>query len=384
MRPTTPVKFVLTAIALAVVSTLWSASARADALLDEMVEFTGQVFILDTKVPAVVIGALRDGEIAVRGFGERAGPGSPPPAGDTILRIGSITKVFTGDVLAHLVANGTVGLADPLTKWQPDFGPGVNGDVARVTLLDLATQSGGFPREVPHEPGPANDPFSTITRDAFANWTKTEPLLFAPGSSILYSNFGFDVLAMAMSAAAKKPYPDLLKEHITGPLDMKDTGFVLTDEQKTRLMVGHDFDGKPLAAVPTGDVIVGSGGIYSTANDLLTWMKWHLDRFNPNDASARALDHALYLNRDGLKTVSGMDESGHMDAMGLGWVGMMAKDDRPFVLQKAGGLQGSFTYIAFAPARGTAVFIAINKFDFGAALAMGQFANELLEQLAPR
>jgi len=30
------------------------------------------------------------------------------------------------------------------------------------------------------------------------------------------------------------------------------------------------------------------------------------------------------------------------------------------------------------------VFIAINKFDFGAALAMGQFANELLEQLAPR
>jgi D-alanyl-D-alanine-carboxypeptidase/D-alanyl-D-alanine-endopeptidase len=62
----------------------------------------------------------------------------------------------------------------------------------------------------------------------------------------------------------------------------------------------------------------------------------------------------------------------------------MAKDDRPFVLQKAGGLQGTFTYIAFAPARGTAVFIAINKFDFGAALAMGQFANELLEQLAPR
>jgi D-alanyl-D-alanine-carboxypeptidase/D-alanyl-D-alanine-endopeptidase len=58
--------------------------------------------------------------------------------------------------------------------------------------------------------------------------------------------FGFDLLAMAMSAAAKKPYPDLLKEHITGPLDMKDTVFALTDEQKTRLMVGHDFDGKPL------------------------------------------------------------------------------------------------------------------------------------------
>ncbi len=378
---------VRTALAAAIFGVAFASSvaaARGDALLDEIVGFTGQVFFLDTKVPAVVIGVVRDGEMSVAGFGERAGPGSPAPDGNTVMRLGSITKAFTGDVLAHLVANGTVGPADPLTKWQPDLGPGANGDLDRVTLLNLATHSAGFPREVPHQPGPDNDPFSTVTREAFAGWIKKEPLLFAPGSSILYSNFGFDLLAMAMSAAAKKPYSDLLKENITGPLDMKDTGFTLTDEQKTRFMIGHDFEGKPLPDVPTGEVIVGSGGLYSTANDLLKWMNWHLDRFSPDDAEARVLDHALYLNRDGLKTVSGMDESGHMDAMGLGWVGMMAKDDRPFILQKAGGLQGTFAYIAFAPARNAAVFIAINKFDFGAALTMGRFANELLEQIAPR
>ena len=48
----------------------------------------------------------------------------------------------------------------------------------------------------------------------------------------------------------------------------------------------------------------------------------------------------------------------------------------------AGGLLGTFTYIALAPARNAAV--AIDKFDLGAAFAMGQFANELLEQIAPR
>jgi D-alanyl-D-alanine-carboxypeptidase/D-alanyl-D-alanine-endopeptidase len=385
MRLMTTTSWVLsTLIAFGIGSTFATTSARADALLDEIVEFTGQVFFIDTKVPAVVIGAVRDGEMSVAGFGERAGPGSPAPDGDTIMRIGSITKAFTGDVLAHLVAQGTVRLTDQLTKWEPDLGPGVNGDLDKVTLINLATHSGGFRREVPHKPGPDTDPFSTITRDAFADWIKKEPLLFAPGSSILYSNFGFDLLAMAMSSAAKKPYPDLLDEYITGPLDMRDTVFTLGDEQKTRFMVGHDFDGEPMPDVPTGDVIVGSGGIYSSAKDLLKWMKWHLDRLSPDDAEARTLDHALYLNRDGLKTVSGMDESGHMDAMGLAWVGMMAKDDRPFILQKAGGLQGTFTYIAFAPMRQTAVFIAINKFDFAAALSMGQFANELLEQLAPR
>lgn len=57
----------------------WSSfgAAQADPLLDEMVEFTGQIFFIDTKVPAVVIGAVRNGEVSVRGFGERAGPGSP-------------------------------------------------------------------------------------------------------------------------------------------------------------------------------------------------------------------------------------------------------------------------------------------------------------------
>jgi D-alanyl-D-alanine-carboxypeptidase/D-alanyl-D-alanine-endopeptidase len=251
-------------------------------------------------------------------------------------------------------------------------------------LIDLATHAGGLPREVPHEPGPHDDPFAPITREAFAAWLKENKLLFEPGRSVLYSNFGFDLLAIALSEAAGKPYPDLLKEHITGPPGMNDTGFTLTNAQKARVMQGHAPDGSPMPIVPTGPVIVGSGGLYSTPNDLLRWMKWHLDRFGTEDAEIRLLDHALYVMRDGLEVVSGMDESGHMDALGLAWVGMMAKDDRPFVLQKAGGLQGTFCYVAFAPSRNAAVFIAINKFDFGAALTMGEFANEMLETIAPR
>ena len=69
------------------------------------------MFILDTKVPAVVIGAIRDGQTSVRGFGERADQSSAAPEGDTILRLGSITKAFTGEMLARLTADGTVQLA---------------------------------------------------------------------------------------------------------------------------------------------------------------------------------------------------------------------------------------------------------------------------------
>ena len=79
----------------------------------------------------------------------------------------------------------------------------------------------------------------------------------------------------------------------------------------------------------------------------------------------RFLDHAIYLQRDGLKPASGLDEAGTMDAMGLGWVMMKPEGNRPLILQKTGGLQGMFSYIAFSPGRNIGAFAAINKFDVG-------------------
>ena len=56
-------------------------------------------------------------------------------------------------------------------------------------------------------------------------------------------------------------------------------------DQASRLVQGHGFDGELLPFVPTGDVIVGSGGLYSTPRDLLRWLAWHLDRLARATAS---------------------------------------------------------------------------------------------------
>ncbi|MGD8354955.1 MAG: D-alanyl-D-alanine-carboxypeptidase/endopeptidase AmpH [Methyloceanibacter sp.] len=360
-----------------------SPSALADPLLEETVEFTGTVLFIQSKVPGLVIGAVRNGETAIYGFGERV-DGGEKPDGDTVLRIGSITKAFTGQVLADLAADGKVSLTQTLGSLAPEFGKGKDPNTSRIRLIDIATHSAGLPREVPHEPGPEGDPFSPITRDAFSNWLGANELLFPPGTGVLYSNFAFDLLAIGLAEAGKTPYPQLLKKRITGPLGLRDTVFELSDDQRDRLMEGHGFDGKALRNVPTGDVIVGSGGLYSTPKDLLRWMQWHLDRFDEKDAEVRMLGHAAYLVRDNLNPVSGMDESGRMDAMALGWVVMMPDGDRPLILQKAGGLQGTFSYIAFAPNRGVAAFVAINEFDFAAAMNMAEVVNEMIASLAPR
>ena len=98
----------------------------------------------------------------------------------------------------------------------------------------------------------------------------------------------------------------------------------------------------------------------------------------------RVVDHAIYRPRDGLSMVLGFDEAGRMDGLGLGWVAMMPEGPRPFILQKTGGIQGFFSYMALAPAHRVGVVAVANKFDFGAFARMTAAANQLVSELAPR
>jgi D-alanyl-D-alanine-carboxypeptidase/D-alanyl-D-alanine-endopeptidase len=373
--------------ALAFVAGLFVFGSGAQAqskLLDEAVEFAGAILFREAKVPALVIGVVRDNETAVVGFGKERLGADRPPDRNTLLRIGSITKAFTGAVLASLVADRTVKFTDPLQQrlgWDVKI-PSKDGK--QIRLIDLVTHASGLPREIDRAASPPNDPFQSLTKEAFVRNLQGDPLLFAPGTGALYSNFAFDLLSAALANAAGRPYEDLLRERVLKPAGMTSTTFAPDAEQLPRVMPGHDFDGSPLPIVATAPMMVGSGGLYSTADDILRWIAWHLDRFSTKDAEMRLLDHAAYLPRDGLRPVFGLDEVGRMHAMGLGWVIMEPKDGRPLILQKAGGLQGTFSYMAFAPARRIGVFVAINQFDVGAAQKMAEVANELLGTLAPR
>ncbi len=360
-----------------------AAQAR-DKLLAEAVEFTGAVLFLETGVPGLVIGATHGGETAVYGFGEKSPGSDMTPDGDTLMRIGSVTKAFTGAALASLVADGTVKLTDPLQQhigWEVTV-PQQDDHVIR--LIDLATHTSGLPREAEREPGPADDPFATLTEDTYRKALGNDPLLFAPGTGGLYSNVAFDMLAVALGAAAGKPYADVLAERVLEPAGLTDTVFTPREADRDRLMQGHDFDGSPLPDVPATPVMAGASSLYSTTNDILKWLDWHLDRFSAEDAEMRLLNHVAYVQRDGLDPVYGFDESGRMDAMSLAWVVMKPDGDRPLILQKAGGLQGMFVYAAFAPTRGTGVFVAINRFNFSASMLMAEVVNGLIAELSPR
>jgi D-alanyl-D-alanine-carboxypeptidase/D-alanyl-D-alanine-endopeptidase len=383
MRPTKLDDFVFrTGLALFVVLALGASTTRAeDKLLAEAVDFTGTVIFLEAKVPGLVIGVVRNGQTVVRGYGEIAKGSGKEPDGDTLMRVASITKVFCGATLASMVADGTVNFGDPLQNrlgWDVKI---PERDGKKIRLIDLATHSSGLPREAEGTQG--ENATSDRSKEDYVNALASDPQLFAPGTGILYSNFGFDMLAQALANTAGKPYAELLEERVLDPAGLKDTRFDLTEADKTRTMQGHNFDGSPMPIIPTSPLIVGAGGLYSTANDMLRWLRWHLGA-DSKDFEMRLLDHAAYLERDGLNPVFGMDEGGTMDAMGLGWVVMRPDGNRPLIFHKSGGLQGEFSFVAFAPSRGIGVFVSMNQFSVEGFDAMAKATIELITELAPR
>jgi serine-type D-Ala-D-Ala carboxypeptidase/endopeptidase len=370
----------LLGVVLAVAS---AGGAKADALLDEAVAFSGIIGWLASGAPGFVLAAVRDGETAFAGFGETAEGSGRAPDADTMMRIGSISKVFCGHTLASMAADDILSLTDPLQDHLTGLSvPEKDGRTLRV--IDAATQSSGLPREVPQAEAPPEDPFAGNTVAAQAAGLEGDPFLFAPGTGVLYSNWGFDLLGMALAGAGEKPYGDLLRERVLDPLGMADTRFTPRPEDEARLMQGHFFDGSAMPFAPTPETIECAGGLYASASDMMKWMSWHLDRTATADQEVRLLDHAAYLYRDGHDPVLGMDDGGPMDAMGLGWVILLPDGDRPLILQKSGGLQGMFAYVAIAPTRGVGVFAAMNEFNVGGFTAMVEAVNELVTELAPR
>jgi D-alanyl-D-alanine-carboxypeptidase/D-alanyl-D-alanine-endopeptidase len=358
-------------------------SAKAeDKLLDHSIDFAGTLTFLAAKVPGLVFVGVRHGQSTVAGFGEVPDGSGKPPDGNTMVRIGSVSKVFCGQALASLVVDGKIGLSDRLED-RLGFGVAVpEKDGKPVRIIDLVTQSAGFVREVPRPDATADDPFGTNTRAAQIAGLRGDPLMFAPGTAISYSNYGFDLLGAALSSTAGQPYASLLAERVLSPLGMKDTVFNPRPGDGARLMVGHDFDGKPMPVAPTPETIECAGGLYTTPNDMAKWMSWHLDRLSAEGAAVRLVDHATYLSRNGLDAAVGMDDAGEMDAMGLGWVVLMPDGHRPLILQKSGGLQGSFAYVALAPTKGVGVFFAMNAFSIGGYVAAVEATNKLVAELS--
>ncbi|WP_059011123.1 serine hydrolase domain-containing protein [Streptomyces specialis] len=237
--------------------------AATDGLLD------------DPAVPGAVALMIRGPERVVRAAGRLdRRPAAEPATADTPFALGSVTKTFTALLLAEMAVRGDVRYADPIETYLPAGAAPRRGAGPPVTLLDLATHSGGLPnlpRNV-YRRGLRqwiSNPYARYrAEDLYRATARTRPRR----RTARYSTYGMGLLGTLLANAAGTDYVTLVTERVLRPLEMRDTG--VPGAGPPVPATGHRR-GRP---VPhwTLDALAGAGALYTTGADLLRYLLAHL------------------------------------------------------------------------------------------------------------
>lgn len=327
-------------------------SEKTSDLVDR---FASQIFT-ETNPQGMAIVVIDNDQIITRYYGETAPGSRKTPGPDSLIRIASLTKLMTSEVMIKLEADKKLRITDPLQKYSY-FGthiPIYNGKEP-IRLYHLASHTSGLPREQPG--GKIGRPvFVWPTQTNRWAWLKKAKVKCLPGTKAAYSNLAYDLLADALAKAAGKSYKQLFAEKISLPAGMYDTTFTPTTYQCARLMVGY----KSSPCISTL-AAAGSGGVYSTPADMQRWMQQFLSTHSQVSKQTAQREQAIYFARDMLTDIKGMDVAGHADGIGLGWVYMNPRDGIPGIYQKTGGGGGFNTYMTMIPQQGIGIFAVISR-----------------------
>ena len=183
-------------------------------------------------------------------------PGDTPASGR--FEVGSVTKTMTATLLALLAADGSLRLDDEVGRWLP---AGAN---AGITLRQLATHTSGLPRLAPNMVLPTVDlanPYAEFGVEQAEEGLRQA--VAAPGAPVRYSNFGYQLLGLALERASGLPYEQLITERLLTPLGMSRSG--VGGNAGGIPLPGHDQRGE----LPHWDhPLAAAGGVEATIGDL--------------------------------------------------------------------------------------------------------------------
>ncbi len=219
-----------------------------------------------------------------------------PLTDDAIFRIYSMTKPITSVGLMMLYEQGRFQLDDPVYRFIPawkglqTFVGGnhpafVTAPAARdMTIRDLLTHTSGLTYGFMERTnvdaayrklGVADRARPGYTLRHMVDTLAQLPLEFSPGTRWNYS-VSTDVLGYLIEVISGQRLDSYLREHVLEPLDMRDTGFVITDGQIPRFAANYQrqtdgsltlVDDPEASQYREVSFLSGGGGLVSTAAD---------------------------------------------------------------------------------------------------------------------
>jgi len=193
------------------------------------------------------IGILKNGSTVFYHYGEtRKGTGTLP-SNRSIYEIGSISKSFTGILLAKAIEEQKVKADDDIRKYLPESCKNLSYKQTPLTLVQLANHTSGIPRLPENLSDQKNfdekDPYHHYTKELLFNYLGKLKLKTMPGTVSEYSNTGMALLGVILEAVYGKSYEALVKEKITEPLHMAHTYQEVPATEQPQFCTGYDEQG---------------------------------------------------------------------------------------------------------------------------------------------
>lgn len=252
---------------------------------------------IDAKQLAGAVTILaRHGKIVdYRTYGMRDMATGTPMAKDTIFRDYSMTKPVTGVAMMLLYEQGKWLPQDPIAKFIPEFAhlkvfSGVDSGGKPIlvdpehapTMKELMSHSAGFSYGNGHTVVDAMYQQAHVMQSAnlqeMVDKLAKIPLNYQPGKGWMYSA-SMDIEGYIVEKLSGQSLPDFTRDHIFQPLGMKDAGFYVPAEKRSRFATNYEADAEgnltplsPAGQAPTDyatqpTMPSGGGGLVSTAED---------------------------------------------------------------------------------------------------------------------
>jgi len=313
--------------------------------------------------------AVENRTVYQKSLGYRDNVSKDPIQHDLIFNIGSVSKPFTSVAILQLHQQGLLDVNSNVLKYLPEF------PYDNISVKHLLSHTSGLKQNF----GQIDelDADAVINNDSIIPiLTRYRPPLFAtPGSEWIYSNIGYEVLALIVERVSSMPFSRYMKTHVFEPAQMQRTFVpnnknILTTLPKglseKDLLVPHEFktiadcEVSPVNAVnfvaQHNAFLVGSEQVYSCVNDLV---KFDLALRN-NVLLSQELQQLAYTpfvlaNGDTAKDLNAPIPS----YIGLGWYIAMGAD-RPQVLWHKGRSHGSRSVFLRVPEKQQVVAVTDN------------------------
>ncbi|WP_307794346.1 serine hydrolase domain-containing protein [Arthrobacter cavernae] len=199
-----------------------STAAALPAPLAASLDAAAQSSFKEAAAPGAIVGVRTPEGLWTSSYGFADPTTNAAMSTDMHLRIGSVTKTFTGTLILQLAEEGKLSLNDTIDKYYPGI---PNGNT--ITLRMLANMTSGIASYYTQAFLDVYfaHPETIFTPDQLVAYGVSASPIFSPGEKFNYSNTNTVLLGKVIEKVTGQPVADVLQQRILAPLGLAGTSW---------------------------------------------------------------------------------------------------------------------------------------------------------------